>query len=269
MAPAPLPRRWSTTSSRWKLYVRIFSERSPVPRCSFRMLCSRSLRAARRWPSSRVRSISSARARFSSCEGDVAQCTVRPEARCVARMAWCAAFTLWPPGPEDFLLTSRRTSLGASTRSSSRATGSTTTTALEVCMRPLRSVAGMRCTRWPPDSQRSQPKAPSPPPPTLALAACTEPKGPSVSCSSSKLQPRASAKRSYIWSISPVKSAASRPPTPGVSSSTASRPSTAASSPGPPTPPASTRASSSSSSSSSRRRAPAASRASAAASSPS
>ena len=43
----------------------------------------------------------------------------------------------------------------------SSATGSNTTATLEVCIRPLRSVTGIRCTRWTPDSWRNQPKGAS------------------------------------------------------------------------------------------------------------
>ena len=56
-----------------------------------------------------------------------------------------------------------RTSAGLiSTSSASSASGITATVAAEVWMRPCVSVAGTRCTRWPPDSNLSFEYAPSP-----------------------------------------------------------------------------------------------------------
>ncbi len=69
----------------------------------------------------------------------------------VIRTAESVVFTLWPPGPEE-RKTSIRRSLGSMSMSTSSASGSTSTPAAEVWMRPCDSVAGTRCTRWTPPS---------------------------------------------------------------------------------------------------------------------
>ena len=53
-------------------------------------------------------------------------------------------------------------SFGSSTTSTSSASGSTATVAVEVWMRPCDSVAGTRCTRCTPDSHLNSENAPSP-----------------------------------------------------------------------------------------------------------
>ncbi len=51
-----------------------------------------------------------------------------------------------------------RSSAGSiATSSAASASGSTATVQALVWMRPWLSVAGTRCTRWPPDSKRSAP----------------------------------------------------------------------------------------------------------------
>ncbi len=59
-------------------------------------------------------------------------------------------------------MVSMRRSSGRSSTSTSSTSGSTATVAALVWMRPCASVAGTRCTRWPPDSKRSRAQAPSP-----------------------------------------------------------------------------------------------------------
>ena len=67
------------------------------------------------------------------------------------RTAESVVLTDWPPGPLE-RYTSIRRSLWLTSISTSSASGSTATVAVEVWMRPCDSVAGMRCTRWTPDS---------------------------------------------------------------------------------------------------------------------
>ena len=72
---------------------------------------------------------------------------------CVMRTAESVVFTLCPPGPDE-RKTSMRMSLSSILTSTSSASGSTATVAADVWMRPWVSVAGTRCTRCTPDSQR-------------------------------------------------------------------------------------------------------------------
>ncbi len=73
----------------------------------------------------------------------------------VRRTAESVLFTCWPPAPLARNV-SMRTSAGLiSTPLASSASGITATVAAEVWMRPCVSVAGTRCTRWPPDSNLS------------------------------------------------------------------------------------------------------------------
>ncbi len=65
------------------------------------------------------------------------------------RTAESVVFTLWPPGPLE-RYTSTRRSLWLISISTSSASGSTATVAVDVWMRPWLSVAGTRCTRWTP-----------------------------------------------------------------------------------------------------------------------
>ena len=63
--------------------------------------------------------------------------------------------TLCPPGPLEQKVSMRR-SLASIWMSTSSASGSTATVAVEVWMRPLASVAGTRCTRCTPLSYFSR-----------------------------------------------------------------------------------------------------------------
>ena len=65
------------------------------------------------------------------------------------RTAEYVVLTLWPPGPLEQNVSIRR-SLASILMSTSSASGSTATVAVEVWMRPLASVLGTRCTRWTP-----------------------------------------------------------------------------------------------------------------------
>jgi len=131
--------------------VRIFSLRSPVPTC--RLLCSASssrffLRAS---SCSRAFSILSAFSLFWSWDFSSWQDTTIPLGSWVTRTAESVVFTDCPPGPVD-LNTSILRSEGLMSTSTSSLSGSTATVAVEVCMRPLDSVAGTLWTRWTPDS---------------------------------------------------------------------------------------------------------------------
>ena len=62
-----------------------------------------------------------------------------PVGRCVMRTAESVVLTDWPPGPEE-RKTSMRRSFGSISTSTSSASGSTSTPAAEVWMRPCDSV---------------------------------------------------------------------------------------------------------------------------------
>jgi hypothetical protein len=71
------------------------------------------------------------------------------------RMALSVLLMCWPPAPLARKV-SMRSSAGLScTSSASSGSGITATVQALVWMRPCASVAGTRCTRWPPDSKRS------------------------------------------------------------------------------------------------------------------
>src|SRR5439155_5382957 len=93
--------RWSVTRLWGKLYVRIFSERSPEPTMALRLaaisLCC-SLRARSR---SRARGTVSAFDLFLCCDFSSWQVTTSPVGRCVTRTAESVVLTLCPPGPEE------------------------------------------------------------------------------------------------------------------------------------------------------------------------
>ena len=63
------------------------------------------------------------------------------------RTAESVVLTPWPPGPDARLTSIRRSCSSSIARSASSASGSTTTVAVEVWIRPDDSVAGMRWTR--------------------------------------------------------------------------------------------------------------------------
>jgi hypothetical protein len=68
---------------------------------------------------------------------------------CVMRTAEYVVLTLCPPGPLEQNVSMRR-SFSLICTSTSSASGSTATVAVDVWMRPLASVAGTRCTRCTP-----------------------------------------------------------------------------------------------------------------------
>ena len=68
------------------------------------------------------------------------------------RTAESVVLTDWPPGPDERLTSIRRSFSSSISISTSSASGMTTTVAVEVWMRPLDSVAGIRWTRWTPPS---------------------------------------------------------------------------------------------------------------------
>ena len=93
--------RWSVTRSCGKLYVRIFSERSPVPTCARRSAESSAACAARCISYRRARRTRIAFSRF--CSWDFSSCidTTMPDGLCVIRTAESVVFTDWPPGPDE------------------------------------------------------------------------------------------------------------------------------------------------------------------------
>ena len=77
--------------------------------------------------------------------------TTMPVGLWVMRTAESVVFTLWPPGPDE-RYTSIWRSFGSMSTSTSSASGSTSTVADDVWMRPWLSVTGTRCTRCGPPS---------------------------------------------------------------------------------------------------------------------
>ena len=77
------------------------------------------------------------------------------------RIANSVLLTCWPPAPLARMVSILR-SASLMAMSTSSASGSTATVAVEVWMRPEPSVSGTRCTRCTPDSNFSLAKAPRP-----------------------------------------------------------------------------------------------------------
>jgi hypothetical protein len=63
----------------------------------------------------------------------------------------------WPPAPLARKVSMRRSAGLSLMASVSSGSGITATVQALVWMRPWDSVAGTRCTRWPPDSKRRRP----------------------------------------------------------------------------------------------------------------
>src|SRR5262249_679596 len=91
------------------------------------------------------------------------QDTTIPVGRWVIRTAESVVFTLCPPGPED-RNTSTRRSAGSMVTSTGSASGSTSTPAAEVWIRPWDSVTGTRWTRCTPPSYFPPAPTPAAPP---------------------------------------------------------------------------------------------------------
>ena len=89
--------------------------------------------------------------RFWSCDFSSCIDTTRPVGLWVIRTAESVVLTDWPPGPDD-RYTSIWRSLGSMATSTSSASGSTATVAVEVWIRPCDSVSGTRWTRCVPPS---------------------------------------------------------------------------------------------------------------------
>ena len=158
--------------------------------------------------------------RFCSCDFSFWQETTIPVGRWVIRTAESVVLTDCPPGPDE-RNTSIRSSFGSMVTSTSSASGSTSTPAALVWIRPCDSVTGTRCTRCTPPSHLSRDQTPLPPSGTpLVLIAretsLTPPRSDSCESITSVIQPRRSACRVYIRSRSAAKSADSSPPSPAL-----------------------------------------------------
>ena len=100
--------------------------------------------------------------------------------------------------------------------------GKTSTVTVDVCVRPLLSVAGTRCTRWTPASLRNCSYAPGVSISRIASwSGASEPFGSDVPSAASyvnslALRPWLAQYTWYMRSKSPAKSAASDPPAPGL-----------------------------------------------------
>ena len=128
------------------------SERSPLPISDLRVAASLAWRSRICLSLMRAASTDSACALFLCCERSSWHSTTMPVGRCVMRTAESVLLMCWPPAPEARKV-SMRSSAGLSTTSPiSSASGMTATVQALVWMRPCVSVAGTRCTRWPPDS---------------------------------------------------------------------------------------------------------------------
>ena len=71
------------------------------------------------------------------------------------RTAESVLLTCCPPAPDARKVSTLMSAGFSSTSPTSSASDITATVAAEVWMRPCVSVAGTRCTRWPPDSNLS------------------------------------------------------------------------------------------------------------------
>ena len=80
-----------------------------------------------------------------------------PVGRWVTRTAESVLLMCWPPAPLARKVSMRRSAGLICTALASSGSGITATVQALVWMRPWDSVVGTRCTRWPPDSRRSQP----------------------------------------------------------------------------------------------------------------
>ncbi len=114
-----------------------------------------------------------------------------------------------------------RSSFGSMVTSTSSASGSTSTPAALVWIRPCDSVTGTRCTRCTPPSHLSRDQTPLPPSgtPLLLIASdtsLTPPRSESWASITSVTQPCRSAYLVYIRSRSPANSADSSPPSPAL-----------------------------------------------------
>ena len=168
----------------------------------------------------RARRIRIACSRFCSWLFSFWQETTIPVGRCVIRTAESVVLTDWPPGPDE-RNTSIRSSFGSMVTSTSSASGSTSTPAALVWIRPCDSVTGTRCTRCTPPSHFSRDQTPLPPSGTPLVftareTSFTPPRSESCTSITSVTQPCRSAYRVYIRSRSAANSADSSPPSPAL-----------------------------------------------------
>ena len=127
------------------------------------------------------------------------------------RMADSVLLMCWPPAPLERNVSICR-SPGFSSTSTSSASGSTATVAVDVWMRPCDSVSGTRCTRWTPLSNLKRDQAPSPI--TRKLISLKPPSSVSFVPSTSILKPRRSAYIEYMRNSTAANRADSSPPAP-------------------------------------------------------
>jgi hypothetical protein len=133
------------------------SLRSPLPIRLLRVAASLAARSLRSLSRSRAASTAIALALLRCCERSSWHSATMPVGRWVMRIALSVLLTCWPPAPLARKV-SMRSSAGLSWISSaSSGSGIAATVQALVWMRPWLSVAGTRCTRWPPDSKRSLP----------------------------------------------------------------------------------------------------------------
>jgi len=142
---------WSFTSPSFTRMVRRLSPLCPLPTCFFlsaEMLpCLRSLSAAN---SLAVR-IARAMSLFRFCERSSSQRTVRPVGICLRMTQVSSLLAFCPPFPPERVVEYSR-SLGDTENSYGCGSVKVATVTVEVWTRPLRSVGGILCHLWPPDS---------------------------------------------------------------------------------------------------------------------
>ncbi|MNN23514.1 hypothetical protein D3C81_1369160 [compost metagenome] len=142
--------------------MRMRSLRSPEPIRLRRVLASFAWAARACMSLMRAASTFIALSLLRCCDRSSWHSTTMPVGRWVRRTAESVLFTCWPPAPEARKVSMRRSAGLISTSPTSSASGITATVQAEVWMRPCASVAGTRCTRWPPDSNFSFENAASP-----------------------------------------------------------------------------------------------------------
>lgn len=141
--------------------VRRLSPRWPDPICC-RRFSARSL-CAPDSSRSRSRDLRTAKANclLRNCDRSFWQRTVNPVGRCFRITHVSTFWTFWPPLPALRVVVHSK-SFGGISKSIDSGSGKTATVIVEVWTRPLRSVGGIRCHRWPPASFANAVAAPGP-----------------------------------------------------------------------------------------------------------
>ncbi|MPN60338.1 hypothetical protein SDC9_208066 [bioreactor metagenome] len=138
------------------------SLRSPEPIRPLRMAASLAARSLRSFSWMRACSTCRALALLLCWLRPSWHSATMPVGRWTTRTAESVLLMCWPPAPLARKVSMRRSAGLSVMASASSGSGITATVQALVWMRPWVSVAGTRCTRWPPDSKRSAPYTWSP-----------------------------------------------------------------------------------------------------------